>query len=188
MTDNPILTGWTPELLEQAIRLEACRINRVSQIPATARVILEHGIWFQPGDRPKEIPRGRPGQCFSNCLGWTFLLPDRFIYCEGMAVGVIPTHHGWLIDRETGQMFDPTWSKADQTAYVGVAFRFEALVRWVIRDRGRIGNVFHDWLNDYPAENGLIDFMRDAYCLEELPAQALHPYNTRRSICPSDGS
>jgi len=189
MTDQQILTDWTPALLEEALRLEADCINRASKVPASAGVILKHGLWFQPGEMPEGFPQGRPHKCFSTCLVFTVEYPERFIYCEGMAVGVIPTHHAWLVDRYTGVMFDPTWRPEAQKVYIGVAFRFEALARWANEDDSRVGNVFDDWLHGFPAETGLIDFTRDAYSLEELPEQALHPYNAiHKGVCPQASS
>src|SRR6185369_9939105 len=69
--------------------------------------LIQHGTFFEPSDLPASIRPMMISQCFENC----FRVASRtkaFHYCEGYAVGLLPIHHAFLIDRD-GRCYDPTW-------------------------------------------------------------------------------
>jgi hypothetical protein len=49
-----------------------------------------------------------PKACFDNAYRLARRWPSRYRYVEGLAYGVIPTHHAWVINRD-GEVLDPTW-------------------------------------------------------------------------------
>lgn len=78
-----------------------------------------------------------PKECFRNAA-MIALRPKnrRFIYCEGYAMGIVPTAHAWLID-DAGQTFDPTWSTGGEE-YFGIAINRSYLLN-VIRASDHYG-------------------------------------------------
>jgi hypothetical protein len=91
-------------------------------------LLLREGKQYPYRPLPETVPRGQPRQCFANAQELA-LLGEGYTYCEGFAIGVIPTHHGWCIDEE-GYVVDPTWE--DGTEYWGVAFDREFVSRAVV--------------------------------------------------------
>lgn len=177
--DGPIRIPceWTPQVLCDALHFEATMIERSigpGQKP-TARLTLSHGLWFTPAiGRYGDLPWGEPKQCFRNSLLWAMLQPDRFIYCEGYAVGIIPIHHGWLIDRVTRAVVDLTWRER-RFVYVGLPFRSEFLFHCYERDNRSIGNILGDYDLNFPAERGLYDWQSILHRPDELPPGVLLP-------------
>ena len=49
-------------------------------------------------------------ECWTNCL-LTSSIDSGLLYVEGWASsGLLSVPHAWLEDKETGKIFDPTWS------------------------------------------------------------------------------
>lgn len=92
------------------------------------RMFDVHKWTRQPGMR-----RGRTGQCFKNAFGWAHRAPERYRYCEGVAVGAsrFPVVHAWVIDTK-GRVIDPTWKDQERGAYIGVTFKIDYVVKRVI--------------------------------------------------------
>lgn len=97
-----------------------------------ARLVLKHGQSFEVWHRwPKSLGlwRGPARECFRTCT-WAALNNPRFIYCEGVAQGVIPVDHAWVMDSVTGRAYDLTWKEG--VGYFGLAFDTDWLRRRII--------------------------------------------------------
>lgn len=111
--------------------------------------VLEHG---RPMTLKKDSKhkRGQMGKCFKNAV--EFATSGRMVrYCEGFAMGVIPTLHAWCIDRE-GRVLDPTWPYPD-ASYWGVPFKIEYVLRRVVESECYV-SMLDDWMSDWPLLTG----------------------------------
>jgi len=92
--------------------------------------VLEHGRPWHAAPRPKAYRKMRDKQCFMNAQrllarSWVRFRDadlESIVYCEGYAVGIIPVHHAWLVDR-SGYVIDPTWREPERATYFGVPFK-----------------------------------------------------------------
>lgn len=109
-----------------------------------ADFLLRHGQVFPVRAMPPDVPMGLPRRCFSNAAELALRERDRFLYCEGYALAVIPTAHAWCLDRD-GFVVDPTWPAGEQ--YWGVAFRADYLYRTLLQNRqtGLLMNYAGGW-------------------------------------------
>ncbi len=139
-----------------------------------ADLLLQHGREFNSKPFPKGTPlRGGPKACFHNAgllaLGW----PEKYLYCEGYATGIIPVHHAWVLDLEDGLVVDNTWTgEAGEeistgrptrgTQYFGIAFNREYLQ--LVVDRGHELSLLDQWQAGWPLLQGgpLGDAIEDA--------------------------
>jgi hypothetical protein len=85
-----------------------------------ADFVEQNGQAFEWGPLPPFVERGIIKQCFLNCMQLA-QRKSRFIYCEGYACSLIPVHHAWCYDLETGLIVDPTWPEPG-SAYFGIPF------------------------------------------------------------------
>lgn len=120
------------------------------RIPAEHNVyrrILRDGRFFSPQPLPKRYAYGEVGYCFDNAAHLA-LSDENLTYCEGIAIGVIPTLHAWCVDPK-GRVIDPTWrTRANdpdperhnpgEMAYLGVTFTDDE-VRVNLLKRGHHG-------------------------------------------------
>lgn len=118
-------------------------------------LVLSHGRKFdQIIRRPKWIKKGVIKECFSNCLKELMRYPDRLVYCEGYATGVIPVHHAWLLYE--GKVIDPTWDGRDiikdHTEYFGIPFNYNYVLR-VATETGYYG-VIDNFTQRFPLLSG----------------------------------
>lgn len=118
-------------------------------------LILSHGRKFeQVVRRPKWVQKGIIKECFANCLKEVVKHPDRLVYCEGYATGVIPTHHAWLLYE--GKVIDPTWDGRDiikdHTEYFGIPFNYNYVLR-IATETGYYG-VIDNFTQGYPLLSG----------------------------------
>lgn len=124
--------------------------------------LLKHGSFFTP---KTTLPDGvRPmglSQCFENAYR-VATRTKAFHYVEGYALGVIPIHHAWLVDRE-GNVIDPTWVNIGVgKAYIGVEFNLAE-----VKKSRRVGilALSDDYRRDFPVLKGLPVFAEDAWHL-----------------------
>lgn len=80
--------------------------------------LLEHGRWYEPRPWSDEYREGAPRNCFANAM--MFGDSEGLRYVEGVALSVIPVHHGWNADAD-GNLIDSTWQNSG-LAYFGVEF------------------------------------------------------------------
>lgn len=108
-------------------------------------VILQYGRLWHSADVSGRRMEGK--QCFANCQR-VATTDARFLYVEGYALSVIPVHHAWLVDRDTGRAYDPTWLTSG-SAYVGVPIQTDYLRKQMLRT-GWATAVFDNWHDDPP--------------------------------------
>ena len=87
-------------------------------------LIEKHGVHFPNvlPKLPKGVKKGKPKACYENAYWLARKCPDKYIYVEGCAVGIIPAIHAWCITPDL-KVVDPTWRGtlfAKDTAYFGI--------------------------------------------------------------------
>lgn len=88
--------------------------------------VLKHGTSFTPHPLPAGMPFGEPRNCFGNSANLAMMDP-RLTYCEGYAIGVLPVHHAWVVNRKR-EVIDVTW-RSGGVEYYGIPIRTAYLVR-----------------------------------------------------------
>lgn len=117
------------------IRSEQDHLVQELREEATAplhRLIIDHGVAFEPARLPSDIEPGERRCCFYNAFSLASSQPDRFTYFEGFATYRFPTaegqqrswphRHAWCV--ETSAVIDPTWRQSptlEPLAYRGIA-------------------------------------------------------------------
>lgn len=85
-------------------------------------LVLKHGIWFPPvTSPPKQHMRGELRACFRNAAVQVLVNRERYVYCEGYALAMIPVLHAWVWDREAQAAYELTWRRPGD-AYCGIPF------------------------------------------------------------------
>lgn len=79
--------------------------------------IHTHGKRHYGAVLPKELPRGRIGDCFDHCILLAMMFP-QYRYVEGIAK--VPNkkdwiYHAWLTDEKGEVAYDPTWHAKDES-------------------------------------------------------------------------
>lgn len=113
-----------------------------------------HGVWY---DRRQKMKRGvtpNSRTCYLNA--WRLrrrLLPrlSGLAYCEGLVFTdkmIMPVWHGWVLDRVSGEVLDPSVEQEGDFAYCGHAFDDDFAHRaWIeLQANGFIGIVGNSWL------------------------------------------
>jgi len=113
-----------------------------------AQWLLDHGQAFERGPLPKGVRRGPVKQCYANSLKLALDGGGRFVYCEGMAINMIPVDHAWCFDRATGLIVDRTWKQGRH--YIGVPIRTEYAMEKLAGGFA----VVNDWEHDFPIMTG----------------------------------
>ena len=99
-------------------------------------------------DPPKPV-HAYMKQCFDNAYRVARRWPSKFRYVEGMALGVIPVHHAWVIN-EADEVLDPTWYQNRielGSEYFGVIIPLEIVKQ--VRHRECL-SVIDNWKRDWP--------------------------------------
>lgn len=113
--------------------------------PFMKKMIHEKGKQYYSAILPKEIVRGKVGDCFDYCLAIAVILP-KYRYVEGIAMVNVGTptagfiHHAWLTDEEGLVAYDPTW-RADREGiempmpahYIGVLMHTDKVMEFVTK-------------------------------------------------------
>jgi hypothetical protein len=115
--------------------------------------LLQHGQEYQYAPLPKGVERGTIKMCFQNA--WKLAKKKKWHYVEGMAMGIIPTHHAWCLDPKNPTIaIDPTWSESlvpvENRFYIGVPFNLEL----VGKTRKKESCVLDDWRGGFPLYTG----------------------------------
>lgn len=81
------------------------------QLKEIKKIIARRGKMYEPALLPKNLKRGRVGECFDTCTVLAYKNP-AFRYVEGIArVSKKWIHHAWLTDGV--KAYDPTWISFD---------------------------------------------------------------------------
>lgn len=124
-------SGWTlRDLLRMEVRLMAQAMPDCPYPYQGPRdFVLQLGSGFPWRPLPDGMRMRAAKQCYENAARLTLREPKKFLYVEGIALGVIaPVPHAWCIDRE-GYVVDPTWRNVDERRYFGVPFETSYLRR-----------------------------------------------------------
>lgn len=114
--------------------------------------LSKNGTWWNERE-PVAKPKIHSRECYLNA--WTLRKRLRrqardIAYCEGVVFiegMIIPVWHGWLVDRATGRVIDPSVRQDVQFAYCGHAFDDDFAHRaWIELEAERwIGIVGNSW-------------------------------------------
>lgn len=111
-----------------------------AQVSSKIEDLIERlGKSYEPALLPKDIRRGRLGNCFDECALASMNSRGQYRYVEGVAIAAMdnkPVLHAWLTDGK--KAFDPTWRATDKTtdkdvAFPGVYFGIEMDIRLVMQ-------------------------------------------------------
>lgn len=106
------------------------------------RLIIKVGQWWTPQALPAKYKYGEVKHCFANAYRLAKRSNGKLRYCEGIAHGIIPTHHAWCVDAE-GKVVDPTWRtrpddehahNPDDMAYYGVSFDIDFVIENLLKN------------------------------------------------------
>lgn len=100
---------------------------------AYGRFTLEHGRAWETAPYPLDLPRMQIKQCFGNAQKLLMRGRKDLTYVEGYACSGslsinMPILHAWLVDSE-GRVVDPTWDNDPKSAYFGVPFEREYVIK-----------------------------------------------------------
>jgi len=89
-----------------------------------------------------------PKQCFDNAYRLARRWPKRYRYVEGIACGIIPMHHAWVLNA-AGEVVDPTWSLYSRlgTEYFGVIIPLDIAKQ--VRNRKCL-SIIDNWSSRWP--------------------------------------
>lgn len=89
-----------------------------------------------------------PQQCFDNAYRLARRWKARFRYVEGVALGVIPIHHAWVINA-AGEVLDPTWLQNSTigTEYFGVVIPLDIAKQVRHKDNA---SIIDNWQRRWP--------------------------------------
>jgi len=86
------------------------------------------------------------GQCYYNAQMIMISNPRRFYYYEGWMSYIIPLEHGWLVDRQTGLVVDPTLNKVKKKGdYFGLKIPVKVFMT-IQEDENMARQVMFDYL------------------------------------------
>lgn len=92
---------------------------------------------------------GEVKQCYQNAWAWAEYEGEEWRYVEGMAYGIIPMHHAWVANQETGEVIDLTWCQGNNlslgTDYLGIEIPLD-IVRWLMEEHDAFGVLECWWL------------------------------------------
>lgn len=92
------------------------------------RFMLCRGLVWRAAPLPADIRKGKPRKCYQNAALLAMHHPEKYIYVEGIAHGIIATEHAWCVTTD-GQVVDPTWKSPENCAYLGIPIAPEFLRR-----------------------------------------------------------
>jgi len=89
-----------------------------------------------------------PQACFDNAFRLARRWPSRFRYVEGVALGVIPTHHAWCLNVE-GEVVDPTWFRHSTVGSEYFGVEIPLVIAKQIRHR-KNHSIIQNWEKGFP--------------------------------------
>jgi len=130
----------TTELMAQMRQMHDLMVqcNPMNHGLSIHKLVIDHGLDFEPRLRPPGYRKMTDKECFSNSARLV-LSDESLTYVEGFALlefAPIAVHHAWILDAD-GKMIDPTWHSAG-SAYRGIPFKTEYL-ELVMQESGMYG-------------------------------------------------
>ena len=146
-----------------------------------ATTLLSHGKFWRVSAQSENTRFSIPKACFANAQA-DVISPrnhrqKQFCYVEGYACDLelpIPLHHAWLVNSE-GEVFDPTWSDAEQCVYFGMKFK----TSYVQERFSARGDQFDSLLLD--AHNKHAILRDDEFCQQALDSAMMPRSNTTQT-------
>lgn len=115
-------------------RLELSIPNRSELGKKMVKLVLAHGLMYEPSPLPEGITRLDPEHEYDDKCFWNSMCICRhysLIYVEGIAIpgknSDTTEHHGWTINTEK-KVVDVTWSTPQRNTYFGIPFLTPAIV------------------------------------------------------------
>ncbi|WP_435655828.1 hypothetical protein [Brucella pituitosa] len=150
-----------------------------------ATTLLSHGKFWRVSAPSENAHFSIPKACFANAQAEVISRRNhrqtQFYYVEGYACDLelpIPLHHAWLVNSE-GEVFDPTWSDAEQCVYFGMKFK----TSYVQERFNARGNQFDSLLLD--AHNKHAILRDDEFCQQALDSAMMpRSYTTQTAVSP----
>jgi hypothetical protein len=121
---------------------------------------LEHGRYFTPAERPKDVPKMESKECYKNASLLVLRRPD-LTYVEGFAtiptMTGLPFAHAWAVD-DKGTVIDPTW-ETPGTSYFGIPFATDYLQETLLKNKvyGMLPDFVTSKSKYDPGKNGFPD-------------------------------
>ena len=116
----------------------------------TGQFVLKNGKQWQNGHAlPKDVEPMKEKQCFMNAAKMA-TESERFIYCEGYALSIIPVMHAWCLDKD-GNVIDPTWASLPfekGREYFGIAIKTSYVIHYFLETE-RCGSLIDAWQTDW---------------------------------------
>ncbi len=112
--------------------------------------IKEHAQYWTPQKLPRKYRAGVVKECFKNAFDLV-MADQELTYVEGLAFGIIPTEHAWVIDK-SGNVIDNTWNDPSYCVYLGIPFDFDYIAKTIV-ERGYYG-IIMDWQRGFPLMKG----------------------------------
>lgn len=117
--------------------------------------VLHHGEFFKSNafdDKKYSRALRTKKECFRNAFELA-LMNDNLVYCEGYAVDILPLHHAWCVEKDTGKVVDPTWNNPESCIYFGVPFKLE-FARHTVVSNEIYGVLDGYWNHEFPLLTG----------------------------------
>lgn len=106
--------------------------------------LLQHGVYFEPANKPDDISWGEKKQCYMNATRLATTSMRRHTYCEGYAISThlgVPLQHAWVWDCEREQVIDNTW-RGEVAGYFGIPFTHNFLHSFLCNQKHYGGLIF----------------------------------------------
>ncbi len=146
-----------------------------------ATTLLSHGKFWRVSTQSGNARFSIPKACFANAQAEVISPRNhrqkQFYYVEGYACDLelpIPLHHAWLVNSE-GEVFDPTWSDAEQCVYFGMKFK----TSYVQERFSARGDQFDSLLLDALNRHAIL--RDDEFCQQALDSAMMPRSNTAQT-------
>lgn len=125
--------------------------NKLNGWYTTGHFVLKNGRqWNNGHPLPDDVEPMKEKMCFKNAAQMA-IDSNRFIYCEGYGLSIIPVMHAWCLDKD-GNVIDPTWASLPfekGREYFGIAINTKYLIAHLCETE-RWGSLIDAWETRWP--------------------------------------